>query len=117
MPNKCPICNHELIPFKEGSSIGVHCSNCDYSVVTSYIDPIYEDEIIYTFLLETGNICNKNTMKIISRITGKNYIQAKNLITSAPVVIAEGKAIDILAIKKVFDGNRIKYSILPEFPY
>jgi hypothetical protein len=36
---------------------------------------------------------------------------------SAPVVIAEGKAMDILTIKKELDENSIKYSISPIFPY
>ncbi len=117
MTDKCPICNHELIPMKEGSSIGVRCSNCEYSIVTSYIDPIYEDENTYTLMLEAGNICDKTCMKIISRITGENFIQAKKLISSAPVVIAEGKAMDILTLKKELDENSIKYSISPKFPY
>lgn len=117
MTDKCPVCNHELIPMKEGSSIGVRCSNCEYSVVTSYIDPIYEDENTYTLMLEADNVCDKTCMKIISRITGENFIQAKKLISSAPVVIAEGKAMDILTIKKELDENSIKYSISPIFPY
>lgn len=117
MTDKCPLCNHELLPIKEGSSIGIRCSYCEYSVLTSNIDPIYEDENIYTLLLDAGNICNKNIIKIISKITGENYIQVKNLIASSPVIIAKGKAIDILTIKRILDENNIKYSISPEFPY
>ena len=117
MTDKCPLCNHELVPIKEGSSIGVRCSHCEYSVVTSYIDPIYEDENTYTLLLEADNTFNKNNIKIISKISGQNYIQLKKLVSSVPVVIAEGKAVDILSIKKILDESNIHYSISPKFPY
>ena len=74
MNDKCPVCNHDLIPFTEGSTTGVRCSYCDYSIVTTYIEPIYEDDNTYTVVLEAGNSVDMSTIKVISKITGKNYI-------------------------------------------
>ncbi|MBR2801315.1 MAG: hypothetical protein IKE21_01820 [Erysipelotrichaceae bacterium] len=117
MVDKCPICNQDLIPFTEGSSTGVRCSHCDYSIVTTYIEPMYEDENIYTVTIEAGNRADKRTLKTVSRITGKNYVQVIQCLNSSPTVIAEGRAADIAEIKSEFDSCGIKYSISPDFPY
>ena len=49
---KCPNCNHPLTKFIEGSAMVVRCSHCDYEVVTTFVDPIYEDDTIYSIVLE-----------------------------------------------------------------
>ncbi len=117
MDNKCPMCNHELIAFKNGSSIGVRCSSCDYSVVTSYIEPIFEDKNVYTIILEKGNALSKDSLKTVSGIIGKNYIAAKKCISSAPSILFQGYAADVMDVKKILDTSAMKYSISPKFPY
>lgn len=113
----CEKCGSEMIPVDENKPIGMVCPNCGFGFVTSYIDPIFEDENVYAITLEAGNTCNNSNLKIISKITGENYIHAKKLITSAPVVITKGDALDILSVRKKLDENGIKYSVSPKFPY
>ncbi len=117
MIDKCPVCNHDLIAFTEGSTTGVRCSYCDYSLVTTYIEPIYEDENTYTITLEAGNTADQQTIKAISKITGENYIFAKRCLENTPIEIVKGSAAEIIELKKSLDLCGIKYSITPEFPY
>ncbi len=117
MNDKCPVCNHDLIPFTEGSTTGVRCSYCDYSIVTTYIEPIYEDDNTYTVVLEAGNSVDMSTIKVISKITGKNYIFSKQYLENAPAIIAKGIAAEIIEMKSQLDSSNVKYSISPEFPY
>ena len=117
-PFKCPVCGSELNLFLKGSTVGVICPCCDYSVVTTRTEPIYEDETIYTILLEAGNTCDRPRLKLISKLAGVNYLRAKEMIASAPVVLVEGElAYIILEMKKELDACGIKYSISPEFCY
>lgn len=117
MTDKCPVCNHDLIAFTEGSTRGVRCSHCDYSLVTTYIEPIYEDDNIYTITLDAGNVVDKQSIKVIARITGENFIFAKRCLENSPIEIVKGSAEEILEFKNVLDLSGLKYSIAPTFPY
>ena len=117
MTDKCPVCNHDLIAFTEGSTTGVRCSYCDYSLVTTYIEPIYKDENTYTINLEAGNTADQQTIKAISKITGENYIYAKRCLERSPIDIVKGSATEIIELKILLDLCGIKYSITPAFPY
>lgn len=117
MTDKCPVCNHDLIPFTEGSTTGVRCSHCDYSIVTTYIEPLYEDDNIYTLILEAGNSVDMPTIKVIAKITGKNYIFSKHCLEKVPTIIAKGVASEIIELKRQLDSSEVKYSISPEYPY
>ena len=43
---ECPVCELRLEKTKYGSSVEIKCTKCDYSVVTTNISLIYEDETI-----------------------------------------------------------------------
>ena len=93
---KCPNCNHPLTEFIEGSSMGVRCSHCDYEVVTTYVDPIYEDDTIYSIVLEKNNVINKDTVGYLMTITGLNIPNVSDLIKNrCPYVLFKGNAVDV----------------------
>lgn len=117
MTDKCPMCNHDLTTFTEGSTIGVRCTHCDYSLVTTYTEPIYEDKNIYVIILAPGNTVVKQNIKAISKIINKNFIYAKQCLENSPIEIAKGTALEIIELKKSLDSYGIKYSITPAFPY
>ena len=93
---KCPNCNHPLTKFIEGSSMGVRCSHCDYEVVTTFVDPIYEDDTIYSIVLEKNNAINKDTVGYLMTITGLNIPNVSDLIKNrCPYVLFKGNAVDV----------------------
>lgn len=56
-------------------------------------------------------------LKLVSEISGCNYIEAKKMIEKAPVEIFSGKAIDIMGIKEKLEAANIDFKIEPEFLY
>lgn len=117
MNNTCPECGNELIAFKEGSSVGVRCPKCDYSIVTTFSDPVYEDDENYSVILDEGNTCSEVNIRIISKLTGKNFLEARELIKKAPVTMFAGKAYELSGIKQILAQGDIHYRIETEYPY
>ena len=96
---KCPNCGNEVKVIFNGREIINKCLKCDYEVVTTYNSQIDLDNI-----------------KLISKLTGDNFIQSKKYLESGysfKKEYAEG----ILEKKKIFDEYKIKYQIVPKFPY
>ena len=115
---KCPNCNHPLTEFIEGSSMGVRCSHCDYEVVTTYVDPIYEDDTIYSIVLEKNNAINKDTVGYLMTITGLNIPNVSDLIKNrCPYVLFKGKAVDVKKMSIRLEEKGIKYKIIPKFDW
>lgn len=115
---KCPNCNHPLTEFIEGSSMGVRCSHCDYEVVTTYVDPIYEDDTIYSIVLEKNNAINKDTVGYLMTITGLNIPNVSDLIKNrCPYVLFKGNAVDVKEMSIRLEEKGIKYIIIPKFDW
>lgn len=115
--SKCPKCGKELKRIKQNSGVAYCCINCDYSVATTDLDPIFEDQQEYTITLLPNNSINKDILKVISSITNLNYIDCKKMVEKAPSIIFKGDATDAKDVKAKLDNNNIKYSIEPLFIY
>ena len=117
MPNsKCPKCGSTMKIIHEPSSVAWVCTHCDYSEATTESDALHSDETIYSIILLDNDLTNLNVIKALSKFTGLNYIQTKNLISN-PKEIARGFAYEILEKKEFLDSNEIHYRIFPEFNY
>ena len=115
---KCPNCNHPLKKFIEGSAMVVRCSHCDYEVVTTYVDPIYEDDTIYSIVLEKNNAINKDTVGYLMTITGLNIPNVSDLIKNrCPYVLFKGNAVDVKEMSIRLEEKGIKYKIIPKFDW
>ena len=114
---KCEKCGAEMIPLDPNKPIGMECPECGWGWVTSYIEPKYEDETVYSITLEQGNDINKTILKAISQIKNCNFIEAKNLIENPNKALTEGRAMEIDKVVQILEQASVKYSIELEWPY
>ena len=113
----CPNCGKELISEVIGSSVLVRCPCCDFSVATSYMDPIFEDSKQYELFLDAGNKVTGANYSYIQFLTNKNIREIKSIFENAPYLLFKGRATEVKEIRDKLDENGIKYYIVPEFNY
>ena len=113
----CPKCNAELTSEVKGSTLLLTCGECGWSVATSYIEPIFLDETTYRLALDAGNPASKPVLAAVSAAAGGNYLSAKKLVESAPVVLSEDLAPEVMRIARILADGSVSYSIAPDFPY
>ena len=114
--NKCPKCGNTMKVVHEPGSVAWVCTHCDYSEATTESDALHNDETIFFVVLLYNDSTNLDVVKALSKFTGLNFIQAKDLINN-PKEIARGFAYEILEKKKYLDDNGIHYFITPDFKY
>lgn len=114
--NKCPKCGNTMKVVHEPGSVAWVCTHCDYSEATTESDALHNDETIYSLTLLDNDSTNLDVIKALSRFTGLNFMQVKDLINN-PKEIAHGFAYEILEKKKYLDDNGIRYHITPDFKY
>ena len=115
--NKCPKCGKKLLMRIEGSTQIIECSSCSYSVATSFLDPIYEDEQEYTIILDKYSSPDRKGYSSLAKITGINVIGVKRLIENVPAILFTGKAPEIKIVIEKLKEIDIDYHIEPGFKY
>lgn len=113
----CPECRTPLEAFAEGSSMGQRCPKCGWSIVTTHLRPIQEDEQEYTVVLIPGGVATKETLGVVSRVAMCNYVEAKKLIKDAPAAIFAGSATEVLARTNDLEEAGVPIEVHPSFPY
>ena len=113
----CEICGETLIFQKHTSEIVWKCPKCGWAEATTYIDPIYEDETVYSVVLHISDDITKEKLKVVSRIVGCNFIKAKSLLMHEGSVLVEDKATTIKETAALLKECKIEFDITPEFIY
>lgn len=114
----CPNCGSKIIERKIGSSLVIKCTKCDYSVATSNVDLIFEDDTNYSIILEEGNAVNLKVISIIKKLTKLSTSEAVDIIkNNCPYIICKGNAVLVKEIKTELDTTGISYSISPSFEW
>ena len=113
----CPECGGKLKSVIEGSSVTTYCAACDWSVTTSYIDPMFEDETEYTLHLVQGNTVCRETISSVSKAWNCNYLVAKSLIEDPSGGDIKGDAMMISKVVSILKNGNVAYIIQPEWPY
>ena len=114
----CPICGNKLIEEVEGSSLIIKCTKCDYSVATSNISLIYEDETIYTVTIEEGNSVKMDVITTLKTITGLSTSEMLDIIKAGcPYDLYAGRAVEVKEMKSKLENANIKFSIKPNFQW
>lgn len=111
----CPECNASTISKIEGSSLVIECSKCGWSIATSRIDPIYEDETIYLVHVGLNKTPSKEALKAVARITGGNFVSAKRLLETPGSKLIEGKAPVIKKCLEDLTAAGVSFDVNPEF--
>lgn len=113
----CPECGSITEKFNEGLTTGIKCTECSWSVATTYIPPIEKDHTLYELKIQNGDHKNKNQIKIISKISGVNFLEARNLLKQENPTIFKGNAIEIKKIKSILEKENITTNIQPNFTW
>lgn len=115
---KCPKCGSQLDEKQDGSSSVVRCVNCGYSVATTSISQIYEDETEYSIILQKNNRINKDTIMLLMNVAGLNISMAADIMKNkCPYELFNGKAVEIKEISEKLKDKGIIYEIVPKFPW
>jgi len=114
---RCPECGASAKEIKEGRAVGMRCTNCDWSVVTSYFSPIELDTTVYAVRIASGNPHDQQQVKLIAQLAGCNFLQARKLMQEKLSVIFQGKAPQVLAAKKSLIDANFVVAIEPDFKW
>ena len=118
MKIKCEQCGAEMLNQSKGPYVHCVCPNCGNAYATydySKDDPIKFDESIYVVKV-VGNKSSANVLKIVSKLSGQNYVKCKELIDNNCAILS-GKARDIIDSLKELKTNNIRFEIMPSFKY
>ena len=118
MKYKCEKCGAEMLNQSKGPYIHFVCPKCGKSYATydyTKDDPIKFDENIYS-VKSINNKTSMNVLKIMSKVSGQNYVKCKELIDYNGVIFS-GKARDIIDLLKELKANDIQFEISPMFNY
>lgn len=118
MKIKCNECGAEMLDKSRGPYIHFVCPNCGNAIATydyTKEDPIKLDDKDY-FVKLIDNKATIQTLKIISKITGYNFIKCKEL-SEKNELIFSGKAKDIIDNLRLLKENQIHFEINPDFVY
>lgn len=118
MKYKCEECGAEMLNQSEGPYIHYVCPKCGNAYATydyTKDNPIKFDEIIYS-VKSVDNKTSLDVLKIVSKISGNNYIKCKELIENNGI-ICSGKAMDIITSLQELKSNNIQFEINPKFEY
>lgn len=117
MSDYCPNCESKLEDFVEGLNMGQRCPNCGWSLVTTFIPSVLDDEEEYTISLLEGNAASLDVLRAVTQLAGCNFITAKRMLTEAPVDLYTGQASDVLTQKNTLENAGVLFDITPAFPY
>ena len=113
----CEKCGAEMHPIDPVKHVGMVCPNCGWGWATTDIDPILDDLREYSIILEEAVKPSAEMVKMLSRITGQNYIKARESLKNPPCVINTGKAKAVLFVARELTSLSIGFSIQPPLPH
>lgn len=113
---KCEKCGTKMEFKIEGHTKGWFCKKCGDAIVTSHFSDLEIDAQIYDVYVKSNNKLDIESVKIVSEISGLNYIKAKDLLEKGGLLL-NGLAIDIDKDIKVLKKSYIKFYVQPNYPY
>lgn len=111
----CKQCKTNMIYFRKEPVQGWSCPNCGWGMVTSYIDPIYEDTTEYSIYIKEGIEVDADNIKIIAKIAGVNYLAARKLLLKNNVCILKANAPEVKEVIALLEDAKIDFEVKPEF--
>ena len=112
----CPDCGAEMVAVYEKPALNLTCPKCGCKIATTMWEDIDLDDTCYQISLKQIANPSIDYVKYISRMTGLNFINSKNLLEKGGLFY-KGKAIGVKDKKMSLDTMGIPYEITPSFPY
>jgi hypothetical protein len=114
----CEKCGGRLEVRRSGSAQGLFCTQCDWSVVTTYIPAIEQDTAEYEVRLTNGDYKSEQHIKAVATVAGLNFLEARKLLKEQrDSVIFKGSAPKVMEIQNVLKPAGLSYRINPPYPW
>ncbi len=114
----CPQCGGTTELRREGSTQGLFCTNCEWSVVTTVLPEILRDTSAYAIKVTQGDFRNERHLKAIAEVAGVNMLASRKLLQQPEgFVVASGSAREIAAARDVLVSAGLTFAIEPPFPW
>lgn len=113
----CEKCKTDMLHVCENSVQGWSCPTCGWGILTTHIDKIYQDITEYSIHIKKTTDIDKNKIKLISKITGVNYREAKEILDEGDICILKSKAPKVKEVRDKLIEADILFEIEPAFNY
>jgi Na+-translocating ferredoxin:NAD+ oxidoreductase RNF subunit RnfB len=113
----CKKCGNEMASHISGRNYIIECPGCGWNCVTTYTEPIYEDQATYAISILPGGPTTKPALSAISKLAETNFLGAKSIAEQGGEGIFEALAPVLREKKALLDDAGVPYRIDPEFPY
>jgi hypothetical protein len=113
----CEACEGKTEFRREGSAQGWFCTNCDWSVVTTYIPEIELDSVAYSISNVKGIHGNADQLRAVAKLTGGNFLEAKTILSTDGAEILRGNAPEILRALRELRQLNLEVEVVPKFKY
>lgn len=112
----CLECGTIMNETYEKPSLILSCPKCGCKIATTRWEEIDLDDKEYEIVLVANNSPTLDQIKVVSNITGVNFIKSKEIIVTGKPIF-KGNPIQVKDIIKTLKEKLLDYSISPEFPY
>ena len=112
----CPKCGAEMTAIYEKPALNLSCPKCGCEIATTKWDDIDLDDTDYEIILKAVESPTMDEIKIVSKMTGFNFIKSKSLMNNGGVLL-KAKATEINANREILKKANIQFEIYPLFPY
>ena len=109
---KCPECGTIMNETYEKPSLILSCPKCGCKIATTRWEEIDLDDKEYEIVLVANNNPTLDQIKVISSITGVNFIKSKEIITRGKPIF-KGSPVQVKDIIKTLKEKLLDYSISP----
>jgi hypothetical protein len=114
----CEKCGSPVECRRQGSTQGLFCTKCDWSVVTTHLPEIFLDELSYKVSVTSGDHKNSEHLKVIAKLTGANFLAARELLFAKnEFAVFMVKAPQVAEVRKELELAGLSYEITPSFPW
>lgn len=114
--DECPWCHCRTESFCEDSVMGIRCTNCEWCIVTTYIEPIRADITLYTLSIDKIDNADLDQLRTVSKLLGVNYLEARKLLQNGDAKLVD-QAVEIQKYKMLLNSKNITFNIYPDFQY
>lgn len=113
----CPQCGGVAQGFREGRTDGIRCTQCDWSVATTYTPPIQLDPTIYEVRISHGDYKDARQVKAVAHVVGGNFLNAREILQDSQPIVFNGKAQHVVQVRESLLAAGLMVAIKPEFPW